>query len=193
VLTYAGTIFKLTSARGLLGAVRRLHERSPELAKHLDLRFIGRIVDTEKEAFDGMGALGVRTAGYVPHDRVLPELAASHMALCILDDVPGNERIYPGKVFELMVLGRPVLSLAPKGALTRLVEEHQLGPVLHPRDEVAICELLERLLIGFVSGTPATAARGQGVERYDRRSLAGEFASVMATVARPGNSTRKTR
>ena len=116
VVTYAGTIFKLTSARGLLGAVKRLHEREPELAKRLEVNFIGRIVDTELDAFDGTEALGVKRLGYVAHEEVVRALSASHMVLCILDDVPGVERIYPAKIFELMFLGRPTLTLSPPGA-----------------------------------------------------------------------------
>jgi len=190
-ITYAGTVFKLTSARGLLGAIRRLHARSPELARHLEVRFIGRIVDTEKDSFEGMSELGVTTQGYVPHDRVLRELAASHMVLCLLDDVPGNERIYPAKIFELMVLGRPILTLAPDGALTRLVQKHQLGHLLRPRDEAAISELLERLLRAFVTKTPVANGSPQGVERYHRRALAGEFASVMREAASYAKRGRK--
>ena len=34
-------------------------------------------------------------------------LAASHMTLSLLDIMPGAERIYPAKTFELMTIGRP--------------------------------------------------------------------------------------
>ncbi|HEY2515724.1 MAG TPA: glycosyltransferase, partial [Polyangiaceae bacterium] len=121
VVTYAGTIFKLTSPRGLLGAVRKLHAREPALAKLLQVRFLGRIVETELDAFEGTEALGVTREGYVDKDRVIPELSASHLVLCLLDDVHGADRIYPAKIFELMHLGRPCLTLAPQGALTELV------------------------------------------------------------------------
>jgi glycosyltransferase involved in cell wall biosynthesis len=186
VITYAGTIFSLTSARGLLGAVRLLHQRSPEIARSLRLRFVGRVVDTELDAFDGTETLGVERAGYVPHDDVLHELAASHRTLCLLDDVPGAERIYPAKIFELMRLGRPIMTLAPPGsALTRLVERHGLGPTVHPRDDQAICAALELALRAFRKrgSAPATWRKTPGIERYDRRSLAGEFADILKEAA----------
>jgi glycosyltransferase involved in cell wall biosynthesis len=185
-VTYAGTIFKLTSARGLLGAIRRLHERSPDLARLLHVRFLGRIVDTERRWFEGTEALGVTTHGYVPHDQVLPSLSASHLTLCLLDDVPGVERIYPAKIFELMYLGRPVLTLAPDGALARLARRHELGDVLPPRDEAAIAEALERRLRAFRDAPVLDrGARGlaKGAELYDRRALAGRFAEVLRQAA----------
>lgn len=191
VLSYAGTVFKLTSARGLLGAIRRLHRDSPDLARLLDVRFIGRIVETECDAFEGMEALGVQRLGYVPHGEVLPRLGASHLVLCLLDDVPGVERIYPAKIFELMALGRRVLCLAPPGALTRLVERHHLGDVLPPRDEAAIARYLAAQLEEFRAGqrAPAKPATVETeIACYHRRVLAGQFAEAMREAVRLARS-----
>lgn len=200
VLTYAGTTFKLTSPRGLLGAIRRLHQHERELARLLHVRFLGRIVDTEKHLFEGTEALGVTTHGYVPHDEVLTSLSSSHATLCLLDDVPGVERIYPAKIFELMHLGRPILTLAPEGALTRLARRHELGDVLPPRDEAAIASVLAGKLRAFRDALPgaraAHAARAvyKDAEQYDRRALAGRFASVLRqAVADAASGTKNGR
>ncbi len=184
VVTYAGTVFKLTSARGFLEGVRLLHEREPELAKLLHVRFLGRVVETEEAFFSGMEELGVRREGYVPHDQVLPALAGSHLALCILDDVPAVEHIYPGKIFELLHLGRRCLTLAPPGVLTELVTRHGFGEVLPPRNAPEIAAYLERALREFRAGTYDPESRAIDVERYDRRALAGEFADAIRQAVR---------
>jgi glycosyltransferase involved in cell wall biosynthesis len=181
-------VFALTSARGLLRGLRRLHERAPGVARALRVRFLGRIVETEADAFEGTEALGVERVGYVPHAQVLHELAGSHLALCLLDDVPGAERIYPAKIFELMRVGRPVLTLAPPGsALARLVARHALGRVVHPRDEVAIADALHAMLqdsdrsrAGPLSWRNAPRP---DILRYDRRALAGEVAEILREAA----------
>jgi glycosyltransferase involved in cell wall biosynthesis len=188
VVTHAGTVFALTSAHGLLGAVRRLHDGSPAIARHLRMRFLGRIVETEASAFEGSEAFGVERTGYVPHAQVLRELSASHLTVCILDAVAGAERIYPAKIFELMHLGRPVLTLAPPAsALARLAHEHALGPVVHPRDEAAIASAIVERIEPFVRGeilpeawrNAANATNAPSTKRYDRRALAGEFAEIL--------------
>jgi glycosyltransferase involved in cell wall biosynthesis len=178
VATYAGTVFRLTSARGLLSGIRLLHERSPALARRLEVQFIGRIVETERDAFADSQAFGIRQLGYVPHDCVLAELAKSQLTLCLLDEVDGAERIYPAKVFELMRLGRPCLVLSPPGALTQLVARHRAAEVVAPRDAPAIAAALERRLREFAAGRYSLQTHGRDVERYDRRRLAGEFAEV---------------
>ena len=193
VATYAGTLFRLTSARGLIGAIRRLHEHEPELARLLEVRFLGRIVDTERHLFEGTEALGIRTHGYVAHDTVLAALSASHLTLCLLDDVPGAVRIYPAKIFELMHLGRPVLTLAPEGALTRLARRHALGDVVGPRDEVAIAAALARRLRDFRDAPPeerALRSTPRGAAQYDRRALAGRFAVVLRDAVSDAHARR---
>jgi glycosyltransferase involved in cell wall biosynthesis len=177
-LTYAGTLFRLTSPTGLLAAIRRLHARSPELTQLLRVRFIGRIVETERAALAGMEAMGVECTGYLPHRQMMNQLAASHLVLCLLDDVPGAERIYPAKIFELMALGRPCLTLAPDGALTDLVRECHLGDRLAPRDEDGITQYLEKSLRAFRDGQLPNQPAPVGIDRYDRRVLAGDFARV---------------
>ncbi|MCA9618947.1 MAG: glycosyltransferase [Myxococcales bacterium] len=183
-LTYAGTVYRLTSPRTFLSAVRKVHEREPELAKLLRLRFIGRIVDTELDAFEGMEALGVERLGYVPHGELMHHLSSSHYTLCIESDDPGVERIYPGKIFELMYLRRPVMSVAPEGVLTQLVRDLELGPIHRPDDVAGMTKTLVEALTSFRDAdgvipaidTPEHDAR---IAPYHRRALAARWAEVL--------------
>jgi len=189
VLTYVGTVFRLTSAEGFLAGLRLFHARSPELARHLEVRFVGRVVDTEERFFDGSDALGVRRLGYVEHARAIGEMAECHVALCLLDEREGAERVYPAKVFELLGLRRPVLALCPEGVLADLVRAQRLGRVVPPRDAGAIASALAELVESFRSGRLPSESEPRETERYDRRRQAGRFARVLrqsaALAARP--------
>jgi hypothetical protein len=161
----------------LLGALALLHAREPALASRLEVRFAGRIVETEARHFEGSEKLGVKRLGYLNHAEALEQLASSHVALCLLDDVEGVERIYPAKIFEIMRIGRPCLALAPEGALPRLVRRHQLGRVLPPRDSAAIAETLAEMLRTF-RGAAALSHAPVDIAGFDRRVQAGRFAAV---------------
>ena len=176
VLAYVGTVFRLTSARGFLAGLERFHREAPELARHVDTRFVGRIVSTEERVFDGSEALGVRRLGYVEHAHAIRELAASHLALCLLDDVSGVERIYPAKIFEIMHLRKPCLAITPEGALARLVRRCHAGDVVSPRDPAAIAEALDRSVRRFLDGSSLGGDHFVDVERFDRKAQARTFA-----------------
>jgi len=77
-----------------------------------------------------------------------------------------------------MHLGRPVFTFAPRGALRDLAERHRLGPTADPDDVPAIAEILEGALRAWESGRYATVADSVDVARYDRKTLAGQFAST---------------
>jgi glycosyltransferase involved in cell wall biosynthesis len=159
-----------------------LHAREPELGRLLEVRFIGRIVETEASSFQGMAGMGVECLGYLPHKEALSELARSHAVLCLLDDLPGADRIYPAKIFEIMYLGRPCLALAPGGALAELVRRHALGEVIHPRDSEGIYAALSGMLRRFrdrkAGAFNGAATHAVDIERFDRERQAGEFARV---------------
>jgi glycosyltransferase involved in cell wall biosynthesis len=197
VLTYVGTVFRLTSARGLMDALRLLWTREPELARSLDVRFIGRIVETEEKYFEGSESLGVRRYGYVEHSRAVAALGESHVALCMLEDLPGAERIYPAKIFEILFLGRPCLAITPDGALARLVRRYGLGDVVHPGDAEGIARTLAGMLQTFQSGAAVTVRHpttlSDDISLFHRRRQAGEFARVFRAAirfAREGDFTR---
>ena len=177
VLTYSGTVFRLTSAAGFMKGLRLLHAAEPDLARLLDVRFVGRIVDTETRHFEGCEALGVTRLGYLEHAQAIAQSAESHALLCILDDVHGVERIYPAKIFEIMRLGRPCLALTPEGALARLVRHHRLGEVIHPRDGEAVAGTLAKMLRAFRDDVAIPHAP-IGIAGFDRCSQAGRFVEV---------------
>jgi glycosyltransferase involved in cell wall biosynthesis len=153
----------------------------------LEVRFIGRIVETETSYFEDTAALGVQRLGYIEHAEALAELARSHAVLCLLDDLPGASRIYPAKIFEIMYLGRPCLALTPEGALADLVRHHALGDVIHPRDPEAIYAALSRRLRSFRDASaPALDAadtHAVDIDRFHRQRLAGEFARIFRAAA----------
>jgi glycosyltransferase involved in cell wall biosynthesis len=189
VLTYCGTIFRLTSASGLMQGLRLLHAREPELAKLLEVRFVGRIVDTEARHFEGCEALGVKRLGYLEHASAIAQMAESHAALCLLDEVSGVERLYPAKIFEIMRVHRPCLALTPPGALAELVRRHQLGEVVPPRDAEAIATSIERLLRAF-RDQQSPSYEPVDTERFDRRLQAAEFARVLRAARAAAQSKR---
>lgn len=197
LLTYVGTVFRLTSARGLMDGLRRLRDRSPQLSRLLEVRFVGRIVETEAAHFEDSESLGVRLHGYLEHSRAVAALAGSHAALCLLADVPGAERIYPAKIFEILFLGRPCLTIAPEGALAKLVRRYGLGDVVHPDNAGEIARALARMVEAFRDGEIATVRRpttlSVEISRFHRKRQAGEFARVFRSAIRLARSASGSR
>jgi glycosyltransferase involved in cell wall biosynthesis len=188
VMTYAGTTFRHTSPKGFFTALRLLQERDPSILSRIEVRFVGRVVPTEIETFEQTPLPCVHRMPYVPREQALRMLAQSHVTLLILDEVPHAESMYPAKIFEMMHLRRPLLALAPRGALSRLIERHNLGTVVGPRDPAAIAEAITRHVRAFERGELMGPACPRDIERYHRRAIAGQFAEVLRTAAFRGKT-----
>ena len=188
VMTYAGTMFRHTSPKGLFTALRILRDRDPTILQRLEIRFVGRIVPTELQTFDEDPLPCVSRLPYVPREDALRLLARSHLALVILDEVPHAEAMYPAKIFELMYLRRPLLALVQQGALSRLIAEHNMGRVVHPRDSTTIAEAIAGYVRAFERGELARVADPMNVERFHRRAIAERFADVLLDATRRGKS-----
>lgn len=177
-ISYVGTVFELTSLRTFIEALRILHRERPDLAKDVDVVVHGRIVPTEARYFEGAERLGIRVGGYLEHRRALEVLARSHLNLCVLNEFEGAERVYPAKIFELMALRRRILVITPNGALERLARQHQIQDVVYPEPHV-LAQLLERLVSDWQAGSYQHVVSPPRVERYERRAIAGELATIL--------------
>lgn len=99
-------------------------------------------------------ALGLDPALVIDHGaltsaRALALVQAGHVAVVL--GSPGFEYAYPGKIFEILGLGRPMWLLSPPGADAQaLIEDHQLGWASDPGDDAAV----QRGLTAILEGPP---------------------------------------
>jgi len=92
---------------------------------------------------------------------------------------PGSPLQIPGKIYEYIATGRPLLVIGGEGATARLVDQHRLG-VCCPNRTSEIKSLIESLATGQTRIAPP---RREERERFAYRSLAGDLASVLDAVS----------
>ena len=82
----------------------------------------------------------VAARGPVSHAESLARQAAADILLLLTYDAPGEECVVPGKLFEYLGAGRPILSIgAADGAVPDLIKGRRLGVVSSSPDEIAAC------------------------------------------------------
>jgi hypothetical protein len=99
-------------------------------------------------------------------------------ALLILQG--GTAMAIPGKLYEYLAAGRPLLALGEPGEMTQLVRAHRLGVTALQADVADIERALAVLLTSFGgSFVPAKPAL------YDGRIRAAEMAAILERVLAP--------
>jgi glycosyltransferase involved in cell wall biosynthesis len=94
----------------------------------------------------------------------------------------------PGKTYEYLRAGRPILALAPEGALANLLRKIGGGMVVNPNDTAGVLAAVRESVLQWKEGRVRHVADPKAVAGFDRRVLAGRltelFDSLSAKVER---------
>ena len=181
VLVHTGLLSGRRTLAPLVAAITALLARRPELRARLRVRQIGprESVNEEMVAAAGLGDV-IRFEPPRPHAEVLAEMARAPALLLLEADEPRGSLITPGKIFEYLAIGRPILALVPPGPAADLVIHHQAGEVASPGDTNAIARHLERWI---THGPPPVPTPGPNLGEYARPALAAKLARVLDDLA----------
>ncbi|MCD8312855.1 MAG: glycosyltransferase family 4 protein [Bacteroidales bacterium] len=151
----------------------------PEFGKQLRIRLVGK---TDSAVIDSVKAAGLAgnlvDRGYVPHDEAVREQRGSSVLMLPLRREPEYKAVLPGKVFEYLAAGRPVLGIGqPDGAMAALLADAKAGIVADWDDAPAVAAFIDRCWSAFLSGIPLSGAAD--VSRYSRRRLTKDYVNLM--------------
>ena len=147
VLTHTGSLYDQRDPRPLVRAVASAIAKGRIAADGIELNFVGT-ASPQFHLAETIGDLklgsAVRLTPSVHHERSLQYLVESDVLIVIQ---PGTDLQVPVKLYEYLPFRKPILVLAPTGALSTIVEDSGLGLVVAPDDaaaiEDAICHLYE--------------------------------------------------
>jgi len=166
----------------LLRALRDL--RSSGAADKVRLVLVGTADDAVYRLVRESGVADmIELTGYLPHFEAVQWLRRADALFLPLHDVaPGaRARIVPGKTYEYLASGRPILACLPPGDARDLVAQSDLAFVALPRDASAIATALNRMLELWRSGSlPQGAA--PWVAAFERRALASRLSTFLQEV-----------
>lgn len=186
---YAGILYQKRNPRLFLQAIRELIDEGEIERSDVLLSFAG-VFDypgyTEnRDCVErlGLGDL-VRVLGNLPHQEALGLMKGAD-ALLLIGDVSADAGAYiPGKLYEYMGVGKPILALNKAGEATEIIRQFRLGQVADPEDKEAIKQAYLRLYREWkTNGAREDAERGadfaERVKRYERREQARQLAELM--------------
>jgi len=186
-ILHAGQLNPERPARPFLDGLRLFLDRTPGAAGRLGVRFIGPAYAGDRE---DAGRLGLEACvSFEPpqtHGRIVVEMLASHLLLLLEQDSERGALILPGKIFEYLRSGRPILGLLPPGAAWRMIEDLEAGKCFRPADYKGVARELGRHYERFVCGeAPLPGASRGPLAGHERRVLARRWVETLAGGFRP--------
>jgi glycosyltransferase involved in cell wall biosynthesis len=173
-----GVDFLTRSHVYLVEAVDRLRERCPELAGNLEVHLAG-VLSPEDERFTGRTG-AVRTHGYLSHDETLDLIRTADLLFLPMQDLPPGRRatIVPGKTYEYLGAGRPILAAVPDGDARSILSEAGHALIVRPSDIEGMERAIARQLRRARADQPPLEPRAEVVARYEYARLTSRLAAL---------------
>ena len=96
-----------------------------------------------------------------------------------------NDISLPGKFFEYMAMGKPILAITPKGGeVDRLLKETGAGWSADPHDREGIQAMLIRACEAKSTKAAPVEPNWQVIRQYERPRLCAQYAAILADLVR---------
>ncbi|WP_026951376.1 glycosyltransferase family 4 protein [Algoriphagus mannitolivorans] len=173
-LVYSGVIDSIRNPIPLLKAMK---EEFTNTQEEVRLTFVGKVSEQVREFVkdDDWLVERVNFPGYVSHGEVFWFYAQADVLVLILTDTKNAQGNIPGKIFEYMATGVPILALGdPKGDSAQIIQQSEAGKVIRHEDFVGIQVALRELM----SSQPEIK-EASNLDQFSRRSLTLDLAKIL--------------
>lgn len=175
-LVYAGACYPPYSTDRIFGLIRRWHETTGVAC---EIHYAGLHEDAFMRAAvrSRVGGM-VRSHGHLPHSDSIALMRSADALLLFLPEIPEAEGWVPGKLYEYLACGAPIVACLGPGDAADIIADARAGIVIGPEaswsDAVAAFDRMRT-----VGPQPR---RADAVEQHERRGLTAQLASIFDKV-----------
>ena len=178
----------------LLQAVDEMIRLDPSLASIIEIHLAGVMTESDRR-ISRLAKARVVEHGYVSHRRSIELIRSADLLFLPMHDLPGGARagLVPGKTYEYLASGTPILAAVPQGDARDLLLEAGTALVCEPTDVLAMVSRIRERMRAWNDGTAPQPARREIIGRYERHALTVQFAAVLERAAGSSRLNRPTR
>lgn len=175
-ILHTGSINKDRNPSELWKSLGIYVKNNTEFALKLRIRLIGALDSSVKDDIENAGLLPfTHFESFVPHDRVVKELASCSLLILPLNNVKSQKGIVTGKLFEYLASQQSILAIGPKDGDAAGILNTQAGTKVIGFDEPIDWDEIIKL-------SQENSTRTTSLLPYSRRELAASYAALVSKV-----------
>jgi glycosyltransferase involved in cell wall biosynthesis len=165
----------------LLEALERARRRDPEASAGIELHLAGRLTDGDRELIRGAP---VHAHGFLPYPQTIDLVRSADLLFLPMHDLPPGRRarIVPGKTYEYLASGRPILAAVPDGDARDLLRQVEHVHLTRPADSEAMAGAVLAEARAVREHGRAPSRRPALAAPFERRELTRRLAAVFDAV-----------
>ncbi len=179
VIMHAGTLGEPTRVGPFLRTLEQLIGAEPGLRQRLLLRFVGQKRDGEDAVLAGFKYPEmIDSVPVVPQPEAARLLRTADILLLLVDKRCIRTR--PGRLYEYLAAGKPILICEDSGETTRVVDELKAGWSIKTGDTHALRSVITRVEEGNIPR--ADKVREDWLQAHSREALSKRMLSIIADI-----------
>lgn len=180
-ITYTGSLYGRRNPSSLFAAIEKLINANKVDPNKIHLRFVGRFGNEVEQMYDSASfANAIERISYVAHHKSIEYLFQSDALLLIVDESKESEEIVPGKVYEYIGTGKPLIAIAPNNsAIAKLMIETNGGLVAHQTELDKIADIFYKYYKAWEDNRMLIEPITEEVAKYERRNAAKKLAELL--------------
>lgn len=181
IIRHVGIVNEKCDPRPFMNALAAEMAQDAELARDVVVEFVGE-VHPDFKAFvreHSVVAAATHFTGSIPHDELLQLYGSSGVLLLVLTGYKDAEGFLPGKLFEYLATGVPVLGVGPvDGDAAEVLNKSGAGVMCDSDDEKRIRQALGGYYQDWKEGR-AFAPDRELVKQFSRKDLTGRLVRLL--------------
>ena len=151
----------------------------PDFKSHLEVKLIGAVSQEVLETITKYKLDPfLNNLGYVSHKEAVAQQRKSQVLLLIEIDSDDTRSIIPGKLFEYMVSGRPIIAIGPQNSdFAEIITNTNTGVFFDYSEKMKLKSVILDFYNQFLEGK--LQSNGVGLQKYSRKSLTKELAQLL--------------
>ena len=178
-ITHIGLMNSDRNPKMLWEVLTEIILENKDFSEDFKLKLIGKVDSTViKEITTNYLKKNVELIDYVSHNEAIEFQKKSQVLLLLLNNVPSAKGIITGKIFEYLMVNRPILAIAPlDGDLAEILNKTNAGKVVDFEDNETLKSTILDLYSKYKKGN--LRVDSNNVEQFHRKELTNKLAEVI--------------
>ncbi len=174
----------------LVKACEKWLEAEPEAIPYFNLKLIGHITEKDRDlVVNSPISANITLGGYLNHVDTISAIRRASLLFLPLHTVENGQRatIVPGKTYEYMASGRPILAALPAGDALDYVRQTGTASTCAPEDVSAMSKIISEHFARWRRNMPTPTLNQVFIDRFERKEIAACFAQHLKSLCAEHN------
>ena len=183
--TIKGAEFLGRSHYYLIKSLEELKSQDDSITQQIQLILAGKLTKTDKAIIDQSSIRDIiQTPGYLDHNQSVALITRANLLFLPMHNLPNNNKasIVPGKTYEYMATGNPILAAVPEGDAKDFLTQCGTATTCVPTDVNAMVRIIDKRYAEWKEGATTPTKNWDFISRFERTNLTRQLADVIKRV-----------